>query len=129
METEDYNQEEKLVKEVSMPLFNSKGWIKFLGILMIVYGAMVALSIIGIVIAWLPIWLGVLLNKAANKIGEAQYSGNKTDMIEAQKSLATYFTIYGVLALVGIVLTVLFVVVAVTTGLLANLSELGTEYY
>lgn len=129
METENYNHEEKLVKEVSFPLFASKGWIKFLGILMIIYGAFIALSLVGILIAWLPIWLGVLLNKTANKIGMAQYTGNKEGMLEAQKSLATYFTIYGVVALIGIVFAILFVVIAISTGFLANLKEIGTEYY
>jgi len=129
METENYNQEETLVKEISNPLFANKGWIKFLGILMIIYGGFVALSIVGIVIAWLPIWLGVLLNKVANKIGMAQYSGNKSDLLEAQKNLATYFTIYGVLALIGIAFAVLFIVIAVSTGFLAHLEEFGSEYY
>ena len=129
METGNYNNDEKLVKELSAPLFASKGWIKFLGILTIVYGALTALSIIGILIAWLPIWLGILLNKTANKIGLAQYSGNKEDLLEAQKSLATYFTIYGVVALIGIVFAILFVVIAVSTGFLANLQELGADYY
>ncbi|MCF6342866.1 MAG: DUF5362 domain-containing protein [Bacteroidales bacterium] len=129
METENYNHDEKLVKEISSPLFASKGWIKFLAILMIVYGALTALSIIGILIAWLPVWLGVLLNKTANKIGMAQYSGNKQDLLEAQKSLAAYFTIYGVVALIGIVFAILFVVIAVSTGFLASLQEIGSEYY
>jgi multidrug efflux pump subunit AcrB len=91
-------------------MFASKGWIKFLGILMIIYGAFAALSIIGIVVAWLPIWLGVLLNKAANKIEQAHYSGNKQDMLEAQKTFASFFTIYGVIALIGIILSILAVV-------------------
>ena len=129
MDTENYNQDESLVKEVSMPLFNSKGWIKFLGVLMIIYGGFIALSIIGIIIAWLPIWLGVLLNKAANKIEQAQYSGNKHDMIEAQKSLASFFTIYGVLALIGIIFSILFVVIILTTGVLAGLSDFGSDFY
>lgn len=129
MENPDLNTEELLVKDVSTPLFASKGWVKFLGILMIVYGGLVALSLVGIVVAWLPIWLGILLNKAANKIEQAHYSGNKNEMIEAQKSLATYFTIYGVLALIGIIFALLFVVVAVSTGLLATLSDLGSDYY
>lgn len=92
MEIENHNQEEILIKEISLPLFNSKGCIKFLGILMIIYGGFVALSIVGLVITWLPIWLGVLSNKAANKIEQAHYSGNKLELMEAHKNLGTYFT-------------------------------------
>ena len=129
MDAENYNQDEKLVQEVSMPLFESKGWIKFLGILMIFHGLFLSLSIIGLLIAWLPVWMGVLLIKVSTKIEQAKYSGNKTDMLEAQKNLATYFTISGIVALISIIIIVLFFVLILTTGILANLTELGSEYY
>ncbi len=56
----------EIVRELSAPLASGRGWIKFLGILSIVSGALGALSIIGILWAWLPIWLGVLLFQAAS---------------------------------------------------------------
>lgn len=129
MEIETNNQEEMLIKEVSLPMFNSKGWIKFLGILMIVYGGLVALSIVGIIVAWLPIWLGVLLNKAANKIEQAYHTGNKIELMEAHKSLGTYFTIYGVVALIGIALGILVMIIALTTGIFAHLQDFSDGYY
>jgi len=129
MEIENHNPEEVLIKEVSLPLFNSKGWIKFLGILMIIYGGFVALSIVGIVIAWLPIWLGVLLNKAANKVEQAHYTGNKLELMEAHKNLGTYFTIYGVLAIIGIAMGILVAVIALTTGIFAHLQDFSDSYY
>lgn len=129
MEIENHNPEEMLIKEVGLPLFNNKGWIKFLGILMIIYGGLVALSLVGIVIAWLPIWLGVLLNKAANKLEQAQYSGNKMELMEAHKNLGTYFTIYGVLAIIGIAMGILVAAIALTTGIFAHLQDFSEGYY
>lgn len=129
MENEDLNIEQKVVREVSLPLFSSKGWIKFLGILTIIYGVIAAMTIVGIIFAWLPIWLGVLLNQTANRIEQAHLSGDSVAMIRAQNSLSTYFTIYGVLALIGIILGIIFFVVAITTGFLYNLPELLQENY
>ena len=76
MENENLNIEQKVVREVSLPLFSSKGWIKFLGILMIIYGVIAAMTIVGIIFAWLPIWLGVLLNQTANRIEQAHLAGD-----------------------------------------------------
>ncbi|NIW79677.1 MAG: hypothetical protein GWN16_09545, partial [Calditrichae bacterium] len=42
-------------------------WLKFLGIVSIISGAVVAITIVGIIIAWLPIWLGVLLFQAGDR--------------------------------------------------------------
>lgn len=129
MENDNLNIEQKVVREVSLPLFSSKGWIKFLGILMIIYGVIAAMTIVGIIFAWLPIWLGVLLNQTANRIEQAHFSGDSVAMIRAQNSLSTYFTIYGVLALLGIVAVIIGIIVLVSTGLLYNIPELIQENY
>lgn len=129
MENEELNMEQKVVREVSLPLFSSKGWIKFLGILMIIYGVFVAMTLVGIIIAWLPIWLGVLLNQTANRIEQAQISGDVAAMVKSQNSLNTYFTVYGVLALIGIIGAVIAIIVMISTGLLYNIPELLQENY
>ena len=129
MENEDVNIEQKVVREVSLPLFSGKGWIKFLGILMIIYGAFMALTLVGIIIAWLPIWLGVLLNQTANKIEQAQISGDIAAMVRSQNSLSTFFTIYGILALIGIIGAIIAIVVVVSTGVMYNLPELLQENF
>lgn len=129
MENEDRNIEQKVIREVSLPLFSSKGWIKFLGILMIIYGAFMALTIVGIIIAWLPIWLGVLLNQTANRIEQAQITGDIAAMVRSQNSLSTYFTVYGILALIGIIGAIIAIIVVVSTGVIYNLPELLQENY
>ncbi|MEE4260466.1 MAG: DUF5362 family protein [Bacteroidales bacterium] len=129
MENEDIQIEQKVVREVSLPLFSSKGWIKFLGILMIIYGVFAALTIVGIIIAWLPIWLGVLLNQTANRIEQAQASGDILAMVRSQNSLSTYFTVYGVLALIGIIGSIIAIIVVIATGVIFQLPELMQENY
>jgi hypothetical protein len=92
-----------------------------------------ALSIVGIIFAWIPIWLGILVTGAANKMDMAYQTGDKYSFIEAQKKIGLYFTVYGVLTLIGLILFVLFFAVAFSTGFLTNFIEnienSGMQYY
>jgi len=97
-------EEKDLIKQISSPIFMAKGWLKLLGIMSIIGGVLSALTIIGILICWLPIWMGVLLFKAGNAIEEAQYSGNRERLEFSLGQLKTYFTINGVLTLIGLIL-------------------------
>ena len=86
---------------------------KLVGVLLIVQGAIVALSIIGLVIAWLPIWIGVLLMRSAKKAEEAYLVGGEVEAIESLASLKTVFTIYGVVSIIGIGFMILYIVLLV----------------
>ncbi|MEJ2596041.1 MAG: DUF5362 family protein [bacterium] len=129
MDENQYSIEEKVVKEVSMPLYTSKGWLKLIGILMLIYGVLIALTVVGIIVAWLPIWIGIILMQAAARINEAQITGRKEALIKAQSSLSTYFTVYGVLALIGLIAGAISIIVLLTTGVLTNLQDFGADYY
>ncbi|NOX85591.1 MAG: DUF5362 domain-containing protein [Chlorobi bacterium] len=129
IENQKQNPEPELITQVSFPLYSSKGWVKLIGILMIIYGVILAISLVGIIIAWLPIWLGVLLMQVASRIEEAHVTGNKELMIKAQNSLATFFTIYGVLALIGIIISVVFIIVGLSTGFFMHMQDFGMNYY
>ena len=100
------NVEQNVVQQVSTPLYDARGWMKLTAILSIINGVLIALSIIGILIAWLPIWMGVVLYKSASEVEPAREQGNKMNMIESLGNLKTYFTIIGVLNLLGIIFLV-----------------------
>ncbi len=116
--------EQQLVREVSAPLFAAKGWMKFLGVLMIIYGVLIALTVVGIIVCWLPIWIGVLLFQAATAAESTQASGSKMELYGAMSKLKTYFTIYGVLALIGLVVSI----IAIFIGGLASLVPFMNNY-
>jgi hypothetical protein len=99
-----------LVRELSMPLAAGKGWMKFLGVMFIIQGVFTALSIVGILIAWLPIWLGILLNQSATSIERAQMSGDEAAMRMSLDKLRTFFAIQGVLMLIGIIMAIIGVI-------------------
>ncbi len=98
------------VSDLALPLSMGRGWMKFVGIMSIIQGVFTALTIVGILIAWLPIWLGVLIMQAADAIERAQRSGDASAMKEALGKIKTYFVIQGVLYLVGIVFMLLYFV-------------------
>ena len=116
--------EASLVREISGPLFQAKGWLKLLGVLMIIYGVVMIITIVGIIFCWLPIWMGLLLLKAASGSEMAQASGDKNALITVMSKLKTFFTIYGVLALIGLVA----MVIALIVGGIASLIPFMTNY-
>ncbi|HEX6929186.1 MAG TPA: DUF5362 family protein [Gammaproteobacteria bacterium] len=95
-----------VVKDIALPLYNAKFWMKLIGVVMIIYGAIVALTIVGIVVAWLPIWIGVLLFQAATAAEAAYSQGDQEAAIRATDKLKVYFIINGVMMLIGIILAV-----------------------
>lgn len=98
--------EELLVREVSGPLYQARFWMKLGGVLMIIYGGLVALSIVGIIFAWLPIWLGLLLYQAASSAELARSSGEVEALVQSVDKLRLYFTITGIVMLISVIIGV-----------------------
>jgi hypothetical protein len=65
------------------------------------------LTIFGIVIAWLPIWMGVVLTKAGSKAGEYADKGDFASLDGLTGQLKTYFTISGILIIVSFAMAII----------------------
>jgi hypothetical protein len=91
----------------------SQGWMKFLGILGIVAGALQALTIVGILVAWIPIWIGVLLFQAGNKGSDYVDRLMPADLVDYHLKLKNYFTILGIMAIVFLGLAVLGIIIGI----------------
>ncbi|MGP1345926.1 MAG: DUF5362 family protein [Phycisphaerales bacterium] len=100
-------------------LVDTSGWLKFIGVLAIINGVLTALTIFGIVIAWLPIWIGVLLYKAGSSFFIARESEDAGMASRGAESLASAIKIVAITMLV-----VIFIYVAgfaiVIGGMLAT---------
>jgi len=83
------------------------GWAKFMGIMTIISGCLQVLTIFGIAIAWLPIWMGVVLTKAGSKAGEYADKGDMASLEAMTGQLKTYFVISGVLIIVSFALAII----------------------
>jgi hypothetical protein len=99
-------QDTRIIQELSLPIYQARGWLKFLGVLSIIGGVFQALSIVGLLIAWLPIWMGVLMFQAGSSIDPAGQFGDRFALLRSLGNLKTYFVLQGVLTLIGIVIAV-----------------------
>ncbi len=126
--------------EISEQIFNrivdearrSKGWLKFVGIMMIIVGAFQALSIVGIIIAWIPIWMGVLLVQAGNAADRLAQSMDSSQIAELLSKLRIYFLLQGVLIIIGLLMVFLVIILYLIFGLAllgGILGSMGTSNY
>ena len=106
------------------------GWMKFVGILTIIGGCLQALSILGLVIAWLPIWMGVVLTKAGAKAGEYADKGDFASLEGLTGQLKTYFTISGIMIIVSFAVAIIAAIAwAVLLGLGVFSSSSLMDYF
>ncbi|MGA2505472.1 MAG: DUF5362 family protein [Anaerolineales bacterium] len=111
-------EDSRMIQELSNPIYQARGWLKFLGVLSIIGGIFQALSIVGIIVAWLPIWMGVLMFQAGSSIDAAGQLGDKFAFLNSLGSLKTYFVLQGILTLIGIIVAVSMVCILVVLPLL-----------
>jgi len=105
------------------PVCESKGWLKFLGVAAIVIGALHALSIFGLIVAWIYIWIGILLWQAG---GRAEIVCARRDAAALEQYLAklkSLITIGGVLAVISIAISVVALMLVFSLGVLAWLAQ------
>ncbi len=116
--------ESRTIKEVAIPLFQAKGWMKFLGVMNILGGVFMAFSIWGLLIAWLPIWAGVVLYQAASAVEASQLADGRRDSFErGLAKLKTYFMLSGITMLIFLVISLLGVLFGV--GMMAMMAGGG----
>lgn len=108
------------LKQVAEPLYRVKGWMKLAGVMSIIQGVLSILSIWGILICWIPIWLGVLLCRASNRLRAAYEMDDANELEQSVKGLATYFRLYGVLMLVMLVVSSLAIAAAIVLPVLVK---------
>lgn len=100
----------ELVKDLASYISANRFWMKFFGILMIIYGVLQALTLVGLVIAWLPIVSGLLLLKAANSALMAENTGTVKSIEDTLYRIGLFFKINGIMAMVAVVLMLIFTV-------------------
>ena len=115
------------IRTLSAPLYRVKGWLKFVGVMSIIDGVLLVLTVYGTLVAWIPIWLGFLCFQSANAIENANHSDSEESMMRALSKIATGIIIVGVVNLVGIVLVVLLI--AIFGGIAGLISIIGVSHF
>jgi hypothetical protein len=102
------------------------GWLKFFGIVTIIGGALNALSVIGILWAWFPIWMGIVLVQAGSRSGEYAANGDEPALAGLLARLKTYYLVSGIVTIVaaGIMLLGGILLAVMTMVGLVSLPEL-----
>lgn len=112
------------VRQIILPIAEGKGWMKFLGVISIITGILTALSLFGIFIAWLPIWIGIVLFQSASAIERAHLSGSELELRNGLSKLKTYFKVQGITILIMLIIYGIVFVVFISGALLSLLSEM-----
>ena len=108
------------LKQLIEPLYAGKFWMQLVGVMLIISGVLTALSIVGIIICWIPIWAGISLMQAAGSVDQAYSSGSTDAAVTAMRRLKTYFTIFGVLTLVYLAFVVLGMLFGMGAGMMGG---------
>lgn len=109
----------EVVMNIMEPISSAAGWMKFISVMFFVWAGLGILGSwgIGIIVAWLPIWMGVLIWKAATRAQAVMIDGSEYTAEAALASIKTYFTLMGVLMLLYVVLIIGVIIFAVIMGL------------
>ena len=92
-------------------LAQAKGWMSFLGVLILIGGIIQALTIVGLFICWLPIWMGVLLMQAGSAAKRYSENYNNPDLLECLNKTKNFFKIAGILSIISLAVTVVWLIV------------------
>lgn len=99
-----------VVRQIMAPMVGGAFWMKLLGVVWILSGALQVLSIVGILWAWIPIWLGILLFQAAGAAERASSDEDPAAAAEANAKLRLFFMIQGILMVVALAMLALAIV-------------------
>ena len=92
------------------PLYEALFFIKFSAWFLIIGGVLYALSIIGIIFAWLPIWTGICLKNAAQDIETGYPVGDNYALHRAATNLSTVAKIYAICCMIGIAFMSMYII-------------------
>jgi hypothetical protein len=108
------------IRRCADALANRSFWIRLVAVLMAINALWMAITIVGLLVAWLPGWMAFLLWKTADEVQAASRDGNADALQQGLARLGTYFTIMGVLIMIGLV----FGFLAFGLGIMAGLTGL-----
>ena len=93
---------------VTQPLHGVLMWIKLVAWISIVTGVLQCLTIIGAVVGWIPIWIGTLVLRSAKGLEEGFANRSTAALRDRTEAMAKAIKLYGILMLIGLGLTVLY---------------------
>lgn len=96
---QDYSDTASGCHAVYTAVYRTRIWWRIIGVFLILSGALVTVTGIGVLVAWLPLWLGVLLLKAAEAAATAHRHDDMAMLLLAIGRMRTVFAVLAGLAL------------------------------
>ncbi len=93
--------------QVLAPLVEKAGWMKFIGILCIIGGALYCITIIGAIWGIPFILAGLNLTQASTSYRQG-YPNNPAMLLEGSQKLGTSIMIVGIIFAIGVVLSIIY---------------------
>ncbi len=90
------------------PLYRSKKWVTFIGVMLVIYALALAATGEGIIVAWVPVWVAVLCFQLSKRIDEAYTSEEESELLRVTTKLSSLFTLIGVVMLVSLTFIIFF---------------------
>ena len=84
-------------------LIKNTTWMKILGVILIVTGVIWCITIFGIVLGWIPIWLGVLLFSSARRLDVVKEQDSASDAVVSIEKISLFFKISSIATLAYVV--------------------------
>jgi hypothetical protein len=106
----DLKKDTGILDQLKMTAQHMSGWMKLLGVITIVGGIISVLSVVGIMVAWIPIWLGILLIQSAGKANSAGNQNKPEELLLMLDKLRLYFVVQGVMLMVILAASIIGIV-------------------
>lgn len=101
------------------PLARRSGWLTFMAVLTFIYAGFCVLSIWGILVAWLPIWVGVVMIQASGAAKRAVASNSLEDAKIATGKLGFMFMLWGIVTIVSLALMLVVMMFGIGSAIMA----------
>lgn len=105
------------IKRLVYPLYQSLLWIRVFAACLILYGALITVTGVGVLIAWLPMWIGVILFLASKSIATAYNENDEEAFVQTISRLKTIFITLGLSSVALIIASIFLIKYAVDNSL------------
>ena len=107
------NTDTMLLDKLRATAGSMAAWLKFLGIVNIIKAIFVIISsmFIGIIFAWIPLWMGIVLFQAGSRASIAALSGRSEELVPMIDKLKLYFIISAIEMIVYIIILIFIILI------------------
>jgi hypothetical protein len=106
------------IQRLVYPLYQSLIWIRLFAVCLVFYGALITVTGIGVLVAWIPMWIGVILLLTSKSISTAYKKNSEQAFIQTISRLRTIFLTLGLTSVALIVASIYLLKYAIDKSLL-----------